>query len=551
VTVKDVAFAFSARNRILSGVEIIANAVQVTLGPKGRTVALGRDHGTKITKDGVSVAREIELDCQFQRAGAKLVRAVALKVSKQAGDGTTTAIVLSKAIARSGVKAVEAGVNPMDLRRGINRAVEAVVAELAANARRLTTNAEIAQIATISANGDRRIGELIASAVEQVGADGVIKVEDGAKLDTELELVHGIQFNRSYISPRFVTDRVKRLVELEDAVVLLRDGKLASIGALVPLLEKVVAAGKPLLVVADDFEPEVRAALVLNNLRGSLKVVAVKSPAYGEHRRLILDDIALMTGGTVFSDSLAVRLQDFPLDRLGRAGRVTVDHQNTMIAGGAGKRSDIDAMVAVLRRQLDAMSVSEELDYDREMLQQRIATLAGGVAFVRVGGASEVDVRERVDRIRNAVNATRAAAQEGISPGGGVALLRAGRAIRDLRADNDDQNMGVAIVREAVAWPARQIALNAGEDASVVVDTILRVADGAFGYDAQAGEYGDMFARGIIEPVKVVRTALQCAASVAGGILTTEVIVAERPGPPPPDMPGHDHHDDHDINFEW
>jgi chaperonin GroEL len=551
VTVKDLAFAFTARNRMLSGVEIIANAVQVTLGPKGRTVALGRDHGTKITKDGVSVAREIELDCQFQRAGAKLVRSVALKASKQAGDGTTTAIVLSKAIARGGVKAVEAGINPMDLRRGINSAVEAVVAELARNARRLSTNREIAQIATISANGDRKIGEIIASAVEQVGADGVIKVEDGTKLDTELEVVRGIQFNRSYISPRFITDRVKRLVEMEDAFVLLSDTKLTSIDALVPLLEKVVAAGKPLLIVADDFEPEVRAALVVNKLRGGLKVVAVKSPAYAELRKLILDDIALMTGGTVFSESLGVKLRDFSLDRLGRASKVTVDHQNTMIAGGEGNRSDIDAKVAVLRRQLDAMSADEDVDYDRDMLQQRIATLSGGIAFVRVGGTSEVDVRERVDRIRNAVNATRAAAQEGISPGGGVALLRAGQAIRDLKTDNDDQNAGIAIVRDAVAWPARQIALNAGEDASVVLDKILKADDGAFGYDAQTGEYGDMFAKGIIEPVKVVRTALQCAASVAGGMMTTEVIVAERPGPPPPEMPGHDHHDDHDINFEW
>ncbi len=551
MTVKDFAFAFDGRDQILRGIEILASAVRVTLGPKGRMVAIGREHGTKITKDGVSVAREIEIDDQFQRAGARLLREVALKASRQAGDGTTTAVVLGSAIARGGVKAVASGMNPMDLRRGINRAVEAVVAELRKNARSVTSTNEIAQIATISANGDTAIGEMIASAMEQVGSDGVINVEDGTRLQTELDVVHGIEFDRSYISPRFVTDRAKQIVEMHDVLVMLSDGKLSSLDALIPLLEKVFESDKPLLVVAEDFEPEVKAALVVNKIRGGLKVVAVKAPAYGELRKSMLDDIALLTGGTVFSDALGLKLEDFTLAHLGHARKVIVDPKTTTIVGGEGKQSDIDAKTALLRKQLADMSKDEELDYDRDMLQQRLAKLSGGIAVVRVGGTSEIDVREKVDRIRNAINATRAAIEEGILPGGGVALLRAGHAIRDLVTDNQDQNVGISLLRNAIRSPARQIAFNAGKDASVIVDKILESETYEFGYDAQMDAFGDMIAKGIIDPAKVVCTSLQCAASIAGGIMTMEVMVAERPGPPPPDMPGHDHHDDIDPDYDW
>lgn len=546
MTVKDFAFEFDARDQVLRGVETLASAVGVTLGPKGRSVALGREFGTKITKDGVSVARDLELDHQFQRAAVRLVRAVALKASRQAGDGTTTAVVLAHSLFSGGVKAVATGINPMDLKRGIDCAVAAVVAELRRTTKPLTANAEIAHIATISANGERDIGDIIAAAMEAVGTDGLINVEHGNKPETELEVVRGIQFDRSYTSPRFVTDPMKRLVEMEDAYVLVSDKKLTSIDALLPLLEKIYEADRPMLLIAPDYEAEVTSALVVNKLRSGLKVVAVKAPAYEDHRKSMLEDIALMTGGTVYSDTLGVRLEDLTIDHLGRASKVTVDQKHTTIAGGQGEKTAIDARIAMLRRQIEETTA----DHTADQLKDRLAKLSGGIAVVRVGGGSELEMLERVDRIRNAVNATRAAVAEGILPGGGVALLRAGQAIRGLETENRDQNLGIALVREAIAGPARRIADNAGAEASMVIANILKVEDRNFGYDAQTGEYGDMIARGIVDPVKVVRTALQCAASVAGLLLTTEVMVAERPGPPPPELPGHEHHD-HDLDIDW
>ncbi len=547
MSVKDFAFAFAARSEALRGVDILGRAVQVTLGPRGRNVALGREVGTKLTKDGVSVAREVELEEQFQNAAVKMVRAAALKTSKHAGDGTTTAVVLAAAIARGCVRAVAAGANPMDLRRGVDRAVAAAAAELAGNARPVAGSDEIAHIATVSANGDREIGALVAAAMEQVGADGVINVEDGAKRETELEVVRGVRFDRSYVSPHFITDRMKRLVEMEDARILLCAGKLTSIDALMPLLEKVHAAGRPLLIVAEDYEGEVKAALAVNKLRSGLKVAAVKAPAYGELRAAMLEDIALMTGGTIHADARGERLEDFPPERLGRADRVTIDPQDTTIAGGRGDRAAIDARIALLK----AAIAETGSDYDRDNLLARLARLAGGIAMIRVGGGSELDVRERTDRIRNAVNATRAAAEEGILPGGGVALLRAAEAIRGLSTGNADQDAGIALVVEALGWPARQIALNAGEEPSMVVSRILQSPQHAHGFDARSRAYGDMLAMGIIDPAKVARTALQSAASVACALMTAEVMIAEQPGPPPPEMPGHDHHDHHDLDIDW
>jgi chaperonin GroEL len=552
MSVKEFAFAAEARGEAMRGVDILGRAVQVTLGPKGRTVALGRDFGTKITKDGVSVAREVELEEQFQNAAVKLVRAAALRTSQVAGDGTTTAVVLTSAIARGCAKAMAAGMNPMDLRRGMDRAVEAVKAELVRNARPLATNREIAQIATISANGDAEIGGIVAAAMEQVGTDGVITIEDGTKLATEMEVARGVRFDRSYISPHFITDRMKRLVEMEDAFVLLSERKLSSIDALMPLLEKAHAAGRPLLIVAEDYDGEVKAALAVNRLRAGLKVAAVKAPAYGGVRLAMMDDIALMTGATIYAEALGLRLEDFTLDHLGRARKVVIDPVNTTISGGQGDGAAIEARLALLREQIGrTTSTDDDSDYDRDTLRGRLARLSGGVALVRVGGGSEAEVREKVDRIRNAVNATRAAAEEGVLPGGGVALLRAAEAIRGLKTDNDDQNMGIAIVREAIGWPMRQIALNAGDEPAMVAARVLRVADHAYGYDAQTGEYGDMLAKGIVDPAKVARTALQSAASIAALLMTTEVIVAEPPGPPPPEMPGHDHHDHRDLDIDW
>jgi chaperonin GroEL len=546
MTAKELKFSFEARDQLLHGIDILASAVRVTLGPRGRNVAIDRSFGAKITKDGVSVAKEIELDNKFENMGVQLVQQVANKTSYRTGDGTTTAVVLAHAIARNGAKAVAAGMNPMDLKRGIDRAVEAFVGELKKAAKTVTSNAEIAQIGTISANGDAEIGGYIAEAMQKVGTTGVITIEEGTSLKTELDVVTGIQFDRSYISPHFVTNRNKGLVEMEDAYILISEKKLSSLNELLPLLEKVVQAGKPLLVIADDVEGEVMAALVVNKLRGSLKVAAVKGPAYGELRKAILQDVAVMTGGTAYSDDLGLKLDAASLDQLGRARKVVIDKQNTTIAEGAGARADIEARIAAIKVQLERATS----DYDREKLQERLASLTGGIAVIRVGGATESEIREKKDRIQNAMHATRAAIEEGILPGGGVALLRASKLARNLKTENDDQKAGIAIVREAITWPARQIAANAGADGSVVVAKILDTNDNGFGFDAQTGEFGDMIARGIIDPAKVVRSALQGAASIAGLLITTEAMVAEVPGPPPPELPGHHDHEDHlDMEF--
>ena len=552
MTAKQIRFSSEARESLLRGVDTLACAVSVTLGPRGRNVAIDRSFGAKITKDGVSVAREIELGDKFENMGVRMVREIATRSSYQAGDGTTTAVVLACAILRNGAKAVAAGMNPMNLKRGMDRAVEAVVAELKKNARSVASNVEIAQIGTISANGDLEVGRTIADAMEKVGNDGVVMVEEGTKLENELEFVEGIQFDRSYISPHFVTNRSRMMVEMEDPLILISENKLSSINALLPLLEKVVQTGKPLLIIADDIEGEVMAALVVNKLRGSLKVAAVKAPAYGEQRKAIMQDIALLTGGTVISEALGLKLENLSLDILGRTRKVTIGKQNTTIVGGAGKKADIDARVREIRLQLEKNTSIEEndIDFDRDKLQERLARLTGGIAVIRVGGATEIEVREKKDRIRNAMHATRAAIEEGILPGGGVALLRASKATRNLRTDNDDQNAGIAIVRDAITWPARQIAINAGVEGSVVVAKILESSDAAYGYDAQSGEYGDLLLKGVIDPTRVVRSALQGAASVAGLLITTEAMVTEIPGPPPPELPGHHDHDDHlDMEF--
>ena len=546
MTAKELRFSFDARDKMLRGIDLLANAVRVTLGPRGRNVAIDRSFGPRITKDGVSVANEIVLGDKFENMGVQMVRQAAIKTSYLAGDGTTTSIVLAHGIVRNGARTVAAGMNPMDLKRGIDHAVEAIVAELKKNARKVVSNVEIEQIGTISANGDSEIGRTIADAMNKVGNDGVITVEDGTSRQTEVEVVEGIQFDRSYISPHFITDRHKRVVEMEDAYILISEKKLSSIDQLLPLLEKVVQTGKPLLIIADEVEGEVMAALVVNKLRGSLKVAAVKAPAYGDLRKAILQDIALLTGGTVISEDLGLKLETVSLDMLGRTRKATIDKENTTIVGGAAKKPAIKARVAEIKTRIEEAAS----DYDREKLQERLARLTGGVAVIRVGGATESEVREKKDRIRNAMHATRAAVEEGILPGGGVALLRASRALAGLNNDNDDQKAGIEIVRKAIAWPTRQIAINAGLDGSVVVAKILEKEDYAYGYDAQAGEYGNLLSKGIIEPAKVVRAALQSAASVAGLLITTEAMVAEVPGPPPPELPGHDHDHHHDIDFD-
>jgi chaperonin GroEL len=547
MAVKELKFSFEARHRLLRGIDTLANAVRVTLGPRGRNVALERPFGApRVTKDGVTVAKEIELDNKFENMGAQMVREVASKTSYQAGDGTTTAVVLAHAIVREGAKAVGAGMNPMDLKRGIDLAVETVVAEIKKNARQVTSNLEIAQVGTISANGDMEIGRYIADAMNKVGTNGVITVEEGTSRETELEVVEGMQFDRGYISPYFITSRDKMQVDMQDAYILISEKKLSSLNELLPLLEKVVQADKPQLIIADDVEGEVMAALVVNKLRGSLKVAAVKAPAYGDLRKAMLQDIALITGGTVISEDLGLKLENISLDTLGRAKKVMIDKGSTTIVGGAGKRVDIEARIAEIKLQLEETTS----DYDREKLQERLARLAGGVAVIRVGGATEIDVREKKDRVDDAMNATRAAVEEGILPGGGVALLRASGALAKLKNDNDDQQAGIEIVRKAITWPARQIAINAGLDGSVVIAKILEKENDAYGYDAQTGEYGDLVSKGIIDPAKVVRVALQGAASVAGLLITTEAMVAELPGPPPPKLPGHDH-DDHHHDMEF
>jgi chaperonin GroEL len=522
--------------------------VSVTLGPRGRNVAIDRSFAApRITKDGVTVAKEIELDNKFENMGAQMVREIASTISYQAGDGTTTAIVLAHAIVREGAKAVAAGMNPMDLKRGIDLAVEFVVAELKTNARKITSNVEIAQVGTISANGDTEIGHYLADAMEKVGNDGVIIVEDGTSLDTELEVIEGMQFDRGYISPFFITNRDKMRVEMQDAYILISERKLSNLNEILPLLEKSVQAAEPLLIIAEDVEGEVMAALVVNKLRGSLKVAAVKAPAYGDLRKAMLQDIALMTGGTVISEDIGLKLENVSLEMLGRAKKAMIDKKSTTIVGGAGKRSDIEARIAEIKIQ----RAETTSDYDREKLQERLARLAGGVAVIRIGGATELEVREKKDRVDDAMNATRAAVEEGILPGGGVALLRASKALGKLTSDNDDQRAGIEIVRKAITWPARRIATNAGVDASVVMARILGNDNNAYGYDAQSGEYGDLVSKGIIDPAKVVCMALQGAASVAGLLIMTEAMVAEVPGPPPPALPGHGHGHDHhhDVDF--
>lgn len=544
---KQFQFSAGARQRMLRGIEVLADTVQVTLGPRGRNVALGRDHGgTKITKDGVAVAREIELDDRFEDLGVRLLREVALRASYLAGDGTTTAVVLGQAIARHGARAVAAGMNPMDLKRGIDQAVFAVVAELRAMAREVTSNREIAQIAAISCNGDQEIADTIADAMAKVGHDGVITVEEGPTLSTEVEIVKGIRFNRGFTSPRFATDKLRRVAELADAYVLISEKKLDSLDALLPLLDKVSQSGRALLVIAEEVAPEVQAALIVNNLRKMLKVAVVKAPAYGELRRAILLDIAAMTGGTVISEDLGMKLSDLTLDVLGQARRVTVDKQNTTIIDGAGTQEAIDAKINEIRGRLE----DDPSDFDRDRLEERLARLRGGIAVVKLGGVTEVEVQEKKDRIRNAIQSTRAAMQEGILPGGGVALLRAAQALKGAKGENPDQEAGIAIVRAALSAPVRQIASNCGADGSVVVGKILGQENPTYGYDARTMDFGDMIELGIIDATKVVRSALQGAASVAGLLITTEVLVAEIPGPPPPELPGHHDHDDM-IDFEY
>ncbi|HEY3640735.1 MAG TPA: chaperonin GroEL [Xanthobacteraceae bacterium] len=537
MSAKEVKFGVDARDRMLRGVDILSNAVKVTLGPKGRNVVLDKSFGApRITKDGVTVAKEIELDDKFENMGAQMVREVASKTSDQAGDGTTTATVLAAAIVKEGSKAVAAGMNPMDLKRGVDLAVEAVVADLQKNSKKVTSNEEIAQVGTISANGDAEIGRFLAEAMKKVGNEGVITVEEAKSLETELEVVEGMQFDRGYISPYFVTNAEKMRVEMEDPYILIYEKKLSGLQELLPLLEAVVQTSKPLVIIAEEVEGEALATLVVNKLRGGLKVAAVKAPGFGDRRKAMLQDIAILTGGQAISEDLGIKLENVTLNMLGRAKKLMIEKENTTIVNGAGKKADIEGRINQIKAQIEETTS----DYDREKLQERLAKLAGGVAVIRVGGATEVEVKERKDRVDDAMHATRAAVEEGILPGGGIALLRASEVLKKIRTHNDDQKTGVEIVRKAISWPARQIALNAGEDGSVVVGKILEKDQYNFGFDAQSGEYVNMMSKGIIDPTKVVRAALQGAASVAGLLITTEAMVAELPKktPPAPPMPG-------------
>ena len=523
---KEVKFSVDARDRMLRGVDILTNAVRVTLGPKGRNVVLDKSFGApRITKDGVTVAKEIELEDKFENMGAQMVREVASKSSDFAGDGTTTATVLAQAIVKEGSKAVAAGMNPMDLKRGIDLAVEAVVEDLQKNSKKVTSNQEIAQVGTISANGDAEIGQFLADAMKKVGNEGVITVEEAKSLETELEVVEGMQFDRGYISPYFITNADKMRVEMDDPYILIYEKKLSGLQELLPLLEAVVQTSKPLVIIAEDVEGEALATLVVNKLRGGLKVAAVKAPGFGDRRKAMLEDIAILTGAQAVSEDLGIKLDKVTVSMLGRAKKVMIEKENTTIVSGAGKKSDIEARIKQIRAQIEETTS----DYDKEKLQERLAKLAGGVAVIRVGGATETEVKERKDRVDDAMHATRAAVEEGILPGGGVALLRATDVLKKLRAQNDDQKTGVEIVRKALSWPARQIAINAGEDGSVIVGKILEKDQYAYGFDAQNGEYVNMLAKGIIDPTKVVRSALQNAASIAGLLITTEAMVAEKP----------------------
>ena len=533
---KDVKFSTEAREKLLQGVDILADAVRVTLGPKGRNVVIDKAFGApRITKDGVTVAKEVELSDKFENMGAQMVREVASKTSTTAGDGTTTATVLAHAIVKEGAKSVSAGMNPMDLKRGIDLAVDAVVGELKNRSRQVTTNNEIAQIGTISANGDDEIGEILAKAMEKVGNEGVITVEEAKSLTTELEVVEGMQFDRGYLSPYFVTNAEKMIAELEDPYILIHEKKLSGLQAMLPLLEAVVQSGHPLLIIAEDVEGEALATLVVNKLRGGLKVAAVKAPGFGDRRKAMLEDVAVLTAGQMISEDLGIKLENVTLSMLGKTKKVRIEKETTTIVDGAGAKADIEARTAQIRAQIEETTS----DYDREKLQERLAKLAGGVAVIRVGGATEVEVKERKDRVEDAMHATRAAVEEGILPGGGVALLRATSVLSGLKYANDDQRRGIDIVRKALEAPGRQIAVNAGVDGSIVIGKLREAQDYNWGYDAQTGEYRDMVAAGIIDPTKVVRTALQDAASIAGLMITTEAMVAEAPKketPSPADM---------------
>jgi len=534
---KEVKFHSDARDRMLRGVDILANAVKVTLGPKGRNVVLDKSFGApRVTKDGVTVAKEIELEDKFENMGAQMVREVASKTSDVAGDGTTTATVLAQAIVKEGAKAVAAGMNPMDLKRGIDIAVVAVVAELKRNARKVTKNDEIAQVATISANGDADIGRYLSEAMQKVGNEGVITVEEAKTAETELEVVEGMQFDRGYLSPYFITNQDKMRVELEEPYVLIHEKKLSNLQAMLPVLEAVVQSGKPLLIIAEDVEGEALATLVVNKLRGGLKVAAVKAPGFGDRRKAMLEDIAILTGGTAISEDLGIKLENVTLEMLGRARKVDVEKENTTIVDGAGSKAEIQGRITQIKAQIEDTTS----DYDREKLQERLAKLAGGVAVIRVGGSTEVEVKEKKDRVDDALHATRAAVEEGILPGGGVALLRAAKALDGLTAANPDQRVGIDIVRKALETPARQIAENSGAEGSIIVGKLREKAEFAYGWNAQTGEFGDLFSQGVIDPAKVVRAALQDAASVAGLLVTTEAMIAEKPKKeaPAPAMPG-------------
>ncbi|CAA0098665.1 60 kDa chaperonin 1 [Starkeya nomas] len=537
MSAKEVKFAGDAREKMLRGVDILANAVKVTLGPKGRNVVIEKSFGApRITKDGVTVAKEIELEDKFENMGAQMVREVASKTNDLAGDGTTTATVLAQAIVKEGAKSVAAGMNPMDLKRGVDLAVEAIVADLKKNARKVTSNAEIAQVGTISANGDADVGKFLAEAMQKVGNEGVITVEEAKTADTELDVVEGMQFDRGYLSPYFITNAEKMRVEFEDPYILIHEKKLSGLQELLPVLESVVQTSKPLLIIAEDVEGEALATLVVNKLRGGLKVAAVKAPGFGDRRKAMLQDIAILTGGTAISDDLGIKLDTVTLAMLGRAKKVVIEKENTTIVDGAGAKKDIESRVAQIKAQIEETTS----DYDREKLQERLAKLAGGVAVIRVGGATEVEVKEKKDRVDDALHATRAAVEEGILPGGGVALLRATKALDGIKTANPDQKTGVDIVRRAIQAPARQIASNAGEDGSLIVGKILEKDTYAYGFNAQSGEYVDMFKAGVIDPAKVLRSSLQNAASVASLLITTEAMIAELPkkAAPAPAMPG-------------
>jgi len=532
---KEIRFHTDARERMLRGIDILSNAVRVTLGPKGRNVVLDKSYGApRISKDGVTVAKEIELADKFENMGAQMVREVASKTSDQAGDGTTTAIVLAQTIVREGAKAAAAGMNPMDLKRGIDQAVDVVVKEIERRSKKVSTNDEIAQVGTVSANNDSEIGKMIAEAMQKVGNEGVITVEEAKSLETELDVVEGMQFDRGYVSPYFVTNADKMLAELDEPYILLHEKKLSSLQSLLPLLESAVKSAKPLLIVAEDVEGEALATLVVNKLRGGLKVAAVKAPGFGDRRKAMLEDMAILTGGQVISEDLGIKLENVTLDMLGKAKRIRVEKENTTIIDGAGQKDDIQGRCTQIRQQIEETTS----DYDREKLQERLAKLAGGVAVIRVGGATEVEVKERKDRVDDATHATRAAVEEGIVPGGGVALLYAAKALEGLTPENSDQKVGIDIVRRALQSPVRQVVENAGADGSIVVGKLLDANDPDRGFDAQTLEYVDMVKAGIIDPTKVVRLALQNAASVAGLLVTTEAMVAEKPErKTPPAMP--------------